>query len=255
MKKVPLHIVKAGGKIMDDESALQSFLKDFASLDGHRILVHGGGSEASKLAEQLGIPVQMNEGRRITDAPTLDVVTMVYGGLVNKKMVAALQALNCNALGMSGADLNMIRARKRPAGDIDYGFAGDIREVNSPLLMRLLKMDCIPVLAPLTHDGNGQLLNTNADSIAGYTAMALTRWFNISLDLCMDLDGVIHKEEVLPSVSEERYKALRADGTVKGGMIPKLDLGFEALNEGAESVRICSFKDLKNPENGTRLCL
>ncbi|HRG08786.1 MAG TPA: acetylglutamate kinase, partial [Cyclobacteriaceae bacterium] len=182
-----LYIIKIGGNVLDNESALKSFLKDFASIQAPKILIHGGGKIATRLGEQLGIQSNYVKGRRITDAPTLDLVTMVYGGLVNKQIVAALQNHHCNAMGVTGADGNLIKAKKRPVGEVDYGFVGDISvdSVNSTLLYFLLKQNVIPVFAPLTHE-NGVMLNTNADTIASVLAVSLSKHFDVRLIFCFE---------------------------------------------------------------------
>ena len=176
-----LTVIKVGGKIVEEEATLRQLLKDFSLLEGYKVLVHGGGRSATKIAAQLGIESQMVDGRRITDAETLKVVTMVYGGLVNKNIVAGLQALGVNALGLTGADMNLIRSEKRPVTTVDYGFVGDVKEVNADLLVSLIKQGIVPVLAPLTHDKEGNMLNTNADTIAGETAKALASHFDVTL--------------------------------------------------------------------------
>lgn len=191
-----LTIIKVGGKIVEEEATLRKLLQDFSALEGYKILVHGGGRSATKIASQLGIESQMVEGRRITDAETLKVVTMVYGGLVNKNIVAGLQSLNVNALGLTGADMNLIRSEKRPVTTVDYGYVGDVKEVNATLLVSLIKQGIVPVLAPLTHDKEGNMLNTNADTIAGETAKALATSFDVTLVYCFEKKGVLRDEKI-----------------------------------------------------------
>lgn len=195
-----LTLIKVGGKIVEEPDTLHALLRDFAAIEGRKLLVHGGGRSATKLAEQLGIPSRMVNGRRITDADTLRVVTMVYGGLVNKNIVAGLQALGVDALGMTGADLNILRSDKRPVKDVDYGYVGDVKEARGDMLARLIADGVVPVLAPLTHDGHGQLLNTNADTIAGEAAKALASYFDVTLVYCFEKKGVLSDEKDRKSV-------------------------------------------------------
>ena len=190
-----LIVVKVGGKIVEEEETLRQLLQDFAAIEGHKVLVHGGGRSATKLAAQLGIESKMVDGRRITDEAMLRVVTMVYGGLVNKNIVAGLQALNVNALGLTGADMNLMRSDKRPVKEVDYGFVGDVKEVNADLLATLIHQGIVPVLAPLTHDKQGHLLNTNADTIAGEAAKALAKHFEVTLMFCFEKKGVLRDAE------------------------------------------------------------
>lgn len=248
-----IKVIKIGGKVIDDESKLDQFLADFVQIEGSKVLVHGGGKIASDVAAKLGIETKMIDGRRITDSDMLDVVTMVYGGLVNKKIVAKLQALDCNALGLSGADLNMVKSKKRASEPIDFGFVGDVESVDGALLNSLLNEGITPVIAPLTHDGKGQLLNTNADNIAGFTATELAKNENIELDLCFDLEGVMNGENLITEMNLLLYRHLEGNGIIKEGMIPKLDLGFKALNAGAKKVRIVGFNWVKEADKGTRL--
>lgn len=248
-----IKVIKIGGKVIDDEAKLDQFLQDFAQIDGGKILVHGGGKIASDVANKLGLESRMIDGRRITDSDMIDVVTMVYGGLVNKKLVAKLQALNCNAAGFSGADMNLIQSKKRNPEPIDFGFVGDIEQVDVAVLNSLLNEGIIPVIAPLTHDGNGQLLNTNADNIAGFITSGLAKFGNVALDLCFDLEGVMNGDKLISEMNLLLYRHLEGNGIIKEGMIPKLDLGFKALNAGAKKVRIVGFDVFKEEEKGTRL--
>lgn len=245
-----LTIIKVGGKIVEEEQSLQQLLKDFSHIEGYKILVHGGGRSATKLAERLGIESRMVNGRRITDKDTLQVVTMVYGGLVNKNIVAGLQALGVNALGLTGTDLNLIRSEKRPVKDIDYGYVGDVKEVNINILSNLISQDVVPILAPLTHDGKGNILNTNADTIAGETAKALAKVFDVSLVFCFEKKGVLMDENdddsVILRLDEGDFKRLVNEGVIQGGMIPKLENSFEAIKAGVKEVIITSATHLSD---------
>jgi len=254
-----LTIVKVGGKIVEEESTLRALLTDFAKIEGRKILVHGGGRSATKIAAQLGIESQMVNGRRITDAETLKVVTMVYAGLVNKNLVASLQALGLNALGLTGADMDIIRSEKRPVKEVDYGFVGDVKQVNALLLADLIEKEVVPVLAPLTHDGAGNMLNTNADTIAGETAKALSACFDVTLVYCFEKKGVLRDENdddsVISDITPDIYKEYVAQGVIQGGMIPKLDNAFEALRTGVKAVVITQASELSAKESGTRVTL
>ena len=251
-----LTIIKVGGKIVEEAATLHTLLYDFAAIKGNKLLVHGGGRSATRLAEQLGIPVRMVEGRRITDADMLRVVTMVYGGLVNKNIVAGLQALGIDALGMTGADMDILRSAKRPAGAVNYGFVGDIKAARGEILARLIHDGIVPVLAPLTHDGCGQLLNTNADTIAGETAKALAPFFDVTLIYCFEKKGVLRDENdddsVIPQIDKAAFARLKADGTVQGGMIPKLENAFHAIDAGVKEV-IITRADALASAKGTRI--
>ena len=255
MKK-RLTLIKVGGKIVEEDASLQKLLDDFAALDGCKVLVHGGGRSATRLAEQLGIKSQMVNGRRITDAETLRVVTMVYGGLVNKNIVAGLQARGVNALGLTGADMDVIHSVKRPVQDIDYGFVGDVKRVDASLLGDLIDKGVVPVMAPLTHDGEGHLLNTNADTIAGETAKALAALFDVTLIYCFEKKGVLRDEldenSVIHSMDEADFRRLVGEGVIQGGMIPKLENAFEALNAGVSGVIITLASEI-NSQGGTHI--
>lgn len=246
--KESLTIVKVGGKIVEDESSLQQLLHDFSALPGYKLLVHGGGRSATRLANQMGVETHMVDGRRITDKEMLDIVVMVYAGLVNKHIVAALQAKGMNAVGLTGADLDVIRSVKRPVVTIDYGFVGDVQSVNGDSLSKLIHMDVIPVMAPLTHDGNGQMLNTNADTIAGETAKALADYFDVSLVYCFEKKGVLRDadddESVIPEITHIDYVQYVKEGVIQGGMIPKLENAFSAINAGVKQVIITSAEAL-----------
>ena len=240
--KEKLTIIKVGGKIVEEEASLRQLLTDFSAIPGAKILVHGGGRSATKIAAQLGVETKMIGGRRVTDRQMLDIVTMVYGGLVNKNVVARLQAQGVNALGLTGADMNVIRSHKRPVKDVDYGFVGDVDEVDGELLADLIRKGIVPVMAPLTHDGQGQLLNTNADTIAGETARAMARFFDVTLMYCFEKKGVLRDadddESVIPHINEAEFKRYVEDGTIQGGMIPKLENSFDALHAGVAKVVI-----------------
>ncbi|MBQ8423251.1 MAG: acetylglutamate kinase [Coprobacter sp.] len=250
-----LTLIKVGGKIVEEPDTLQALLRDFAAVGGHKLLVHGGGRSATKVAEQLGIESRMVDGRRITDADTLRVVTMVYGGLVNKNIVAGLQALGVDALGMTGADMNILRSDKRPVRAVDYGYVGDVKEARGDALALLVRDGIVPVLAPLTHDGKGQLLNTNADTIAGEAAKALAPYFDVTLVYCFEKKGVLQDENdddsVIPEINRAKFEALVADGTVQGGMIPKLENAFSAIDAGVKAVVITRADSLAS--GGTRI--
>ncbi|GHT85193.1 acetylglutamate kinase [Bacteroidia bacterium] len=245
-----LTIVKVGGKIVEDPESLKSFLKDFALIAGNKILIHGGGRTATQLAETLGIESKMVDGRRITDEETLKVVTMVYAGLVNKNIVAQLQAISVDAVGLTGADMNLILSDKRPVKEIDYGFVGDVKEVNAPVLCDLINQNYTPVLAPITHDGNGTLLNTNADTIAGETAKALTFNFNVRLIYCFEKKGVLSDENdedsVIQALNWELFQQYKKEGIIKEGMIPKLENAFQAIAAGVKEVIITRASDINN---------
>jgi acetylglutamate kinase len=237
-----LFVIKIGGNILDDENELTSFLKDFAAIDGKKILIHGGGKLATRLAEQMNIPQQMVEGRRITDAETLKIVTMVYAGYINKNIVAQLQTQNCNPIGVTGADGNAILAHKRIHATMDYGFVGDVDEVNAEFFKNLLEQDLTPIIAPITHDKKGRLLNTNADTIAQETAKALSAFFDVQLIYSFEKDGVLLDVNDLSSVVKKLnpnyYSELKQQGAIFAGMIPKLDNAFTALNSGVKKVII-----------------
>jgi acetylglutamate kinase len=244
-----LYVIKIGGNVLDDEKALSKFLKDFASIQSPKILIHGGGKVATKIGEQLGIQSNYVKGRRITDEPTRDLVTMVYGGLINKQIVAQLQELHCNALGVTGADGNMIKAVKRPVKDIDYGFVGDItaNSVNSTLLYFLLKQNVIPIFAPLTY-ADGTILNTNADTIASVLAIALSKHFDVRLIFCFEKKGVLQDvnkgDSVIRLLTESSYKKGLDDGIFADGILPKLENSFSAIHAGVKEVLIGEAGDL-----------
>lgn len=244
-----LYIIKIGGNVLDDGSSLSAFLKDFASIREPKILIHGGGKIATKIGDQLGIKSNYINGRRVTDTETLDLVTMVYGGLVNKQIVATLQRLGCNALGVTGADGNMIKAVKRPVKDIDYGFVGDIKPegVNTALLYFLLKQNSTPVFAPLTH-ADGKMLNTNADTIASVLAVALSKHFDVRLIFCFEKKGVLadvnNDNSVIHHLSKKLYEDYLSNGTFVNGILPKLENAFSAIDAGVKEVLIGDATDL-----------
>lgn len=251
-----LTLLKVGGAVVEDPQALDAFLDGFAAVPGLKVLVHGGGREATKVAAQLGVPTKMVDGRRITDADMLRVVTMVYGGLVNKGVVAQLQARGVNALGLTGADLGCMLAVKRPVKDIDYGYVGDMERVDTSILADLVARGVVPVMAPLSFDGKGTLLNTNADTIASSVAKALAERFEVSLVYCFEKAGVLRDPDddssVIPLITKESFESLVADGVVSGGMLPKLQNAFAALESGVSEVRITK---ADAPEGGTRIVL
>ena len=251
-----LTLVKVGGKIVEDSETLKQLLSDFSKIEGHKVLVHGGGRSATALATKLGIESQMVNGRRITDEETLKVVTMVYGGLVNKQIVAGLQSIGVNALGLTGADLNYMRSEKRPVKDVDYGFVGDVKEVNADILADLIARGVVPVLAPLTHDNAGNMLNTNADTIAGEAAKALAKHFEVTLMFCFEKKGVLMSEtddeSVIPEITPALFEKYVAEGVISGGMIPKLENSFEAINAGVKQV-VITRADLIHISGGTKI--
>ncbi len=253
-----LTIIKVGGKIVENESDLDKLLTEFLKVSGYKILVHGGGRTATTIASQLGYETKMVEGRRITDKNMLDVVTMVYAGLVNKKIVAKLQALGRNSIGLTGADLDTIRAKKRPVATIDYGFVGDVEEVNTSELRLVINENVIPVFAPLTHDGAGQLLNTNADTIASKLASELASFFNVNLMYCFEKKGVLANEDdedsVIPELTKSEFLRLKETGAINSGMIPKLDNGFNAKINGVVNVIVTNAESISSGK-GTRLTL
>ena len=243
-----ISIIKIGGNVIDYPEKLGEFLSIFAKVPGYKILVHGGGVMASRFGESMGIMPEMVDGRRITDKDTLDIVTMVYAGLISKSLVGKLQALKVNALGMSGADGNLIRSVKRPFIGIDYGYVGDIKEINSVLLQQLLQLGILPVVNAITHDKKGQLLNTNADSIASALATSLALQHHVDLYFCFNKPGVLvdekNEQSIIPLINEDIYKELRKENVIHSGMIPKLDNAFEALKQGVQRVWIGKAENL-----------
>ena len=249
-----LYVIKIGGNIIDDESVLAGFLNKFADIPGKKILVHGGGKLATRMAENMNIPQQLIDGRRVTDAETLKIVTMVYAGYINKNITACLQSLQCNAIGICGADGTSILAHKRLRSGTDYGFAGDIDSVNTPWLSSLLGQGMAIVMAPITHDGKNQLLNTNADSIAQEIAKAMSQSFNVRLVYSFEKAGVLldveDEKSVIRSITPAYYLELKAAKKIFAGMIPKLDNAFAAVSQGVKKVIIGKGEDLGNLLNG-----
>ena len=245
-----IKVVKVGGKILEEEQSLLQLLDNFAAISGKKVLVHGGGRLATTIGEKLGIESKYVDGRRITDAETLQVVTMVYGGLANKTVVSQLQARDCNALGLTGADMNVILAEKRPVKTIDYGFVGDVKKVDGQRLSSLINSDIVPVMAPLTHDKKGNMLNTNADTIAAETAKGLSGFYDVSLVYCFEKAGVLMDEHddasVITNITPESYAQLKADNIIHSGMIPKLDNAFDALNQGIKEVIITNVENINS---------
>ena len=243
-------VVKIGGNVIDNPAAMKRFLKEFAALEGPKILVHGGGKLATRLAERLELKVQMVDGRRITDKGTLDVVTMVYAGLINKQAVAGLQAAGCNALGLSGADGNAVTARRRSPQPVDYGFVGDIERVDSALLRRLLEDGMAPVFSAIMHDGKGTLLNCNADSVASAVALGAAEIAPTDLVFCFEKAGVLRDPDddtsLIREITAATYPPLKADGVVSKGMIPKIENALKAVEKGVRSVTIRSSENLSN---------
>ncbi|WP_026978664.1 acetylglutamate kinase [Flavobacterium tegetincola] len=250
MKK--LHVIKTGGNIIDDSQALTKFLSDFHLIDGLKIVVHGGGKQATNLANSLHIKQTMVDGRRITDAETLDVAVMVYAGLINKNIVAKLQAQNCNAVGFSGADGNLVKSTKRIHPSIDFGYVGDISEtgVNVTQFEHLLHAGLTPVICAITHDGDGNLLNTNADTMASKIASALAQKYTVSLTYCFEKNGVLSNVDddysYLPKLNKTKYEQLKQEEKITKGMIPKLDNAFEALEKNVKNVSICHAQNLSS---------
>nr|WP_302958383.1 acetylglutamate kinase [uncultured Prevotella sp.] len=241
MEKVT--IVKVGGAIVEDNEQLAQLLTDFAAIPGKKVLVHGGGRRATKVAAALGIESKMVNGRRITDAQMLEVVTMVYGGLVNKNLVAKLQAKGVNALGLTGADMDVIHSHKRPVKDgVDFGYVGDVERANGKMLQTLIQEGITPVMAPLTHDGNGNILNTNADTIASETAKALAPYYDVTLIYSFEKKGVLSNPDddncVIPVITRSDFEKYQADGTIGGGMIPKIENALAAVDAGVKEVII-----------------
>ncbi len=237
-----IQVIKIGGNIIDNEKALDAFLTNFAKIDGLKVLVHGGGKLATEMSKQLGIPVQMIDGRRVTDESTIKLVTGVYAGQINKNIVADLQALSCNALGLTGADMNIIPAHKRINTAVDYGFVGDFdtRDINTQALSTVIDMGVTPVFCALTHDQQGNMLNTNADTIASGLAVALSQHYQTDLVYCFDKKGVLRDVNddlsVISHIDKAKYAELKDQGAIHDGMIPKLDNAFNAIDNGVKRV-------------------
>jgi acetylglutamate kinase len=250
--KPSLSIIKIGGNIIDNPTELSQFLADFSKIEGNKILVHGGGKSATKMAQSMGLTPKMIDGRRITDQPMLDVVVMIYAGEINKNIVAQLQANNTNAMGFSGADGNLIQSTKRNHPTIDYGFVGDVQKVNTRLLETLINSAIVPVFCAITHDKKGQLLNTNADTIASELAIAASEVFEVTLNYCFEKPGVLFDAEndssLISNINLELYSKLKAEGAIHSGMIPKLDNCFNSLSKGVQKIKIGHHRMLKNSE-------
>jgi acetylglutamate kinase len=259
-----VYVIKVGGNVIDNPVLLEQFLSDFAAIPAKKILIHGGGKIATRIGDKLGIQSQYVNGRRITDAETIDVVTMVYGGLVNKQIVAKLQSKGCNAVGLTGADANIIPAAKRPVKEIDYGFVGDIttEQVQTAPVKLLLDAGLTPVFSPLTHDGAGQILNTNADTIASSLAIALSSHYTVRLVYCFEKKGVLRNasddDSVINLINREIYQDLLAQGVLSDGILPKLENAFAAIESGVKEVLIGHADDVrKNTTDavaGTLIC-
>ena len=252
-----LTIVKIGGKVIDKSEKLSAILNDFAKLSDFKILVHGGGYKASQLLKRLNIPVKMVDGRRITDGPSLEIVQRVYAGLINKNIVAELQAKSCPAIGLCGADADTILAHKRPVTNIDYGYVGDVNQVNADSIIKILKSEFIPVFCALTHDGTGQLLNTNADTIASELGSALAQYFKVDIVYCFEMQGVMQELEdpqsIIAHINRKKYSKLKTDKIISNGMIPKIDNAFSALDKGVKNVFIKHYDSLAETDSGTRI--
>jgi acetylglutamate kinase len=240
--KDKLTIVKVGGNVINNPEALESFLSDFAALKGKKILVHGGGKRATQLAADLGVEATMINGRRVTDTPTLEIVTMVYAGLLNKNITATLQKYHCNALGLSGADGNSIQAHKRIVKDVDYGFAGDVDGINATNIATFIEGGMTPVFCAITHDTKGQLLNTNADTIASTVAVGMSEKYEVSLIYTFEKNGVLTSVDddtsVITDIDSPKYAELKAYGIIADGMLPKMENCFDALQKGVSKVII-----------------
>ncbi len=253
-----LKVIKLGGKILSDPIKLEKALISFSKVKGKKILIHGGGSAATSLAERMGVEVKMIEGRRITDKDMLEIVTMVYGGLLNKNIVAKLQSLHTNALGLSGADGNIIEAIKRPVKEVDYGFVGDIKRVNKQHLSTLLKAKFTPVVCALTHDGLGMMLNTNADTIASDISSSMSKDFDVELLYAFEFRGVLSdindKDSVISKINAPKFEKMKQNGMIADGMIPKIFNAINASAAGVGRVFICDYLNLETPEQSTEIC-
>ena len=254
-----LHVIKIGGKLINNKDELDKFITIFSSIPGPKILVHGGGQKATELSALLGIETRMVDGRRITDKETLEIAIMVYAGLINKSLVARLQAIGTNAMGLCGADGNIIKAITRPVREIDYGFVGDVTSVNAESLNGLIALNILPVLSAISHDGNGQLLNTNADTIASQVAIAMSDLYEVHLNYCFEFDGVLYDLDTpdltMQQISLSEFRDLQESKSINKGMIPKLSNGFEALKGGVNEVTICGVANLLSQERATMLTL
>ena len=260
MKKI--HIIKIGGNVIDNPKYIEPFLENFSKIEGPKILIHGGGKLATTLAEKLGVKQVMIEGRRVTNLKTLKITTMVYGGLINKNIVAKLQALHCNAMGFCGADGNLVRSNKREHNEIDYGYVGDINEngINTSLIKQLINLGLTLVISPISYDGKGGLLNTNADTMASEFAKALSKLYDVELTYCFEKQGVLlntkDENSFITNLNKEDYLKLKTNGTISNGMIPKLDNAFNAIDNGVKTITIChsnSITPMKHKIRGTQL--
>jgi len=254
-----IFVIKVGGAVVEDPEALDRLLDSFAEVSGRKVLVHGGGREATRVAQRLGVETVMVDGRRVTDAAMLEIVTMVYAGKVNKNIVAGLQKRGMRAVGLTGADMGCITSDRRPAGNVDYGYVGDIKRVDAEAISSLVEMNVVPVMVPITSDGNGQLLNTNADSVASAVASALSEKYVVTLVSCFEKKGVLSNpdddDSVISRIDKNTYTGLVAQKVVSGGMLPKLDNAFAALEKGVSEVVITSSDNLGNMYEGTTIVL
>lgn len=257
MSKAKLEIVKVGGKLINDEQELLRFLQALTTIDHDIIIIHGGGRRATELSALLGIPTQMIDGRRITNKDTLEVAVMVYAGLVNKNIVAQLQSMRIDAIGLCGADANIIRAHKRPVKEIDFGFVGDIESIDNEKLEGLLKIGLTPTLCAISHNQKGQLLNTNADTIAAQVAIAMSDKYDVSLKYCFEFSGVLFdisdQDNTISQIKKSELKVMKDSGVINAGMLPKLSNGFDALQNGVNQVSICGISNLITQKNATQL--
>ena len=249
MESRTLKVFKIGGKVVENPTALNEFLDNFAKISHPKILVHGGGKWVSEMCSKLGIPVQMKDGRRITDSDTLEVVKMMLAGVANKNVVSILQGKGCNAIGLTGADANTIGATKRPIKDgIDFGMVGDVKEINTEVINGLLDMKLTPVFAAMTHDGEGNLFNTNADTIASTVAVGMSRDYQVELAYCLELNGVLRDirdaKSIIHHIDSASYAELKASGVIHSGMIPKIDNAFDAISNGVHAVRIMNADEI-----------
>ena len=254
-----LQVVKVGGNVIENRELLNDFLVDFTKIRGAKILVHGGGKEATQMAHKLNIPVQIIEGRRVTDKANLEIISMLYAGKLNKTIVALLQSYNCDSLGLTGADGNSIVAKKRSSKPIDFGFVGDVISVNSALFNLLLNQKITPVCCAVTHDKNGQLLNTNADTIASEIASSMSAYYEVTLSYCFEKKGVLKKlmdeDSIIPSINSNQYEYLKKEGIINEGMLPKIKNSFEALKKGVTKVRIGNSKMITESNEYTQIKL
>lgn len=254
-----LQVVKVGGNVIENRKSLNNFLVDFTKIRGAKILVHGGGKEATQMAHKLNIPVQIIEGRRVTDSANLEIISMLYAGKLNKTIVALLQAYKCDSLGLTGADGNSVIAKKRSSKPIDFGFVGDVISVNSALFNLLLNQKITPVCCAITHDKNGQLLNTNADTIASEIASSMSAYYEVTLSYCFEKKGVLKKlmdeDSIIPSINSNQYEYLKKEGIINEGMLPKIKNCFEALKKGVTKVRIGNSKMITESNEYTQIKL